>query len=116
MRRDDLYLADMLDAANAIGRFLSGRDEAALLQDDMLRSAVMHKLIIIGEAATNLSKLLRDRNPAIPWRNVVAFRNIAAHQYFGIDWQIVWKTATQDVPALTAQIEAIVAHSKESDQ
>lgn len=108
MRREKLYLADMLEAADAIGRFLSSAERERFLGDDLLRSAVLQKLSIIGEAAARLPKAFQARHPAVEWRDIVAFRNIAIHAYFAVQWSIVWTTATRDVPELRAQIAQIM--------
>jgi uncharacterized protein with HEPN domain len=52
----------------------------------MMRSAVLQKLAIIGEAASRVSKDLRSRYDEVPWARIVAFRNILVHAYFGVDW------------------------------
>ncbi len=109
MRRDKLYLADIVEAADAVAAFLAGAERERFLQDDLLRSAVLQKLSIIGEAAARLSKELRDRHADVEWRDIVAFRNIAVHAYFAVQWSIVWTTATQDVPALRQKISQILA-------
>ena len=54
MRREGLYLSDIVDAADAIERFISGVDREAFLRDDLRQSAVLQKLIVIGEAASRL--------------------------------------------------------------
>ena len=107
MRREKLYLADILEAADAIGKFLAGVERERFLSDDMLRSAVLQKLAIIGEAAGRLPKEFRARHPGVEWRDIVAFRNIAVHAYFAVQWSIVWTTATQEVPELRRQIGEI---------
>ncbi len=108
MRHDRLYLTDMLQAAAAIGRFLEGVTEEAFLDDELRQSAVLQKLIMIGEAAARLSPEFKARHPEIEWRDIIAFRNIAVHAYFTVDWRIVWFTAQQDAPLLAAQIGAIM--------
>lgn len=109
MRRDELYLSDIVEAADSIAAFLSGRDRQSFLQDDLLRSAVLHKLTIIGEAAARLSAEFRERHAEIEWPDIVGFRNIAVHAYFTVDWSIVWVTATQDAPQLRRQVSKILA-------
>ncbi|MFO0838146.1 MAG: HepT-like ribonuclease domain-containing protein [Phycisphaerae bacterium] len=109
MRRDDLFLADIVAAADAIAGFIAGRNEAEFVSNDLLRSAVLQKLTVIGEAAARVSQRLRDRHTEIPWRDIVAFRNIAVHRYFGIDWQVVWNAATHDVPGLREDTLRIIA-------
>lgn len=109
MRREALFLRDVLEAADAVVGFLAGIDREAFLQSDLIRSAVLHKLTIIGEAAARLPQELRDRYPLIPWRQIVGFRNIAVHAYFSVDWQIVWTAASENVPELRRDVADIVA-------
>jgi len=109
MRREQLYLADILGAVEDIGGFLEGRSRDGFLGDDLVQSAVLHKLTIIGEAAARLPKRFRDRFPGVPWVDIIGFRNIVVHSYFAVDWEIVWTTATVDVPQLGDQVRAIAA-------
>jgi uncharacterized protein with HEPN domain len=104
MRREELYLSDIVEAADAIAAFLSGCSRDAFLQDDLLRSAVLHKLTIIGEAAARVALDFRERHPQIEWSGIVGFRNIAVHAYFAVDWSIVWVAATQETPQLKQQV------------
>lgn len=75
---------------------------------DLHRGAVVRKLATIGEAAGRLPDELRRRYSTIPWEKIIAFRNILVHAYFGIQWDIVWRAATEEVPALRKQIAAIL--------
>jgi uncharacterized protein with HEPN domain len=109
MRREELYLADIIEAADAIQQFLTGVQRDTFLQDDLLRSAVLHKLTVIGEAAARLPSEFRDRHPEIEWADIVGFRNIAVHAYFAVEWPIVWVAATQDAPELRDKIADILA-------
>lgn len=79
MRPEALYLADIQDAAEAIQRYIGGRDRQSFLDDDLLRSAVLHKLTVIGEAATRLSPAFRERHADIPWAEIIGFRNVTVH-------------------------------------
>jgi uncharacterized protein with HEPN domain len=109
MRRDDLYLNDIIEAADHITAFLGEMDFEGFRQSEMVRSAVVQKLAIIGEAAARISDDLKRRYPPIPWPQIVAFRNILVHAYFGTDWNEVWKAAKVDCPALRGQVAGILA-------
>jgi len=109
LRRDELYLRDIVEAADAIADFLVNIQEDHFVGNDLLRSAVLQKLIMIGEAAARLAQDFKARYPEVEWADIVAFRNIAVHVYFSVQWPIVWVTATQDVPALRQQIQSILA-------
>ena len=108
MRSDKLYLSDIVQAADSIARFVAGMGEERFVGDDLVRSAVLHKLTVIGEAAARVSSELRQSYPEIPWADVVGFRNIAVHAYFSVDWRVVWNAAVSDAPALKSNIEAIL--------
>jgi uncharacterized protein with HEPN domain len=108
MRREELYLRDIVDASDAIQRFVEEVNEQDFIADEMLQSAVLQKLMIIGEAAARISESIRKQYPEIPWTDIVAFRNIVVHEYFAVDWSIVWTTATEEVPELQQQITNIL--------
>lgn len=110
MRREELYLTDISEAAEARASFLSGVAQGDFLQDDLRRSAVLHKLMIIGEAAARLPEDFRARHAEIEWSDIVGFRNIVVHAYFAVDWQIVWVAATQEAQQRKEQVRQILAN------
>jgi uncharacterized protein with HEPN domain len=109
MRPEVLYLVDIVEAADAIARFLADASRHSFLNDEMRQSAVLQKLIVIGEAAARLPSAFRNEHPHVPWVDIIGFRNIAVHEYFAVSWPIVWVTATQDVPSLRSAVSAILA-------
>lgn len=108
MRPERLYLLDIVEAAEAIARFLQGVEPEQFVRDELRQSAVLQKLIVIGEAAARLPKDFTQAHPEIPWGDIAGFRNIAVHEYFAVDWRIVWVTATQDVPMLRQTIACLL--------
>ena len=108
MRREELYLADIVEAADSIEIFLAQVEKETFLIDDLKRSAILHKMTIIGEAVSHLSDEFRNRHSQIEWSDIIGFRNIAVHSYFSVDWNIVWTTATEDVPKLREQVAIIL--------
>ena len=111
MRSDRLYLVDILEACDAIARFLAGAMTDAWVQDEVRQSAVMHKLIVIGEAAARLSNDFRTAHAELDWPGIIGFRNLAVHEYFAVSWSIVWVTATEDVPTLRSHVERILGEA-----
>jgi uncharacterized protein with HEPN domain len=115
MRREELYLTDIVEAADAVQRFTEGIQRGGFLNDELRQSAVLQKLIVIGEAAARLPMEFRERHPEIEWTDIVGFRNIAVHEYFAVNWAIVWVTATQDVPDLRRRVVRILAEEYSGD-
>lgn len=108
MRRDRQRLHDILDALDSLPRIIAGHTEAEFLDNETTRYAVAQRLAVVGEAAGRISTELRERHPAVPWIDIVSFRNILVHEYFGIHWPIVWLTATEQAPYLRKQVARIL--------
>ena len=91
MRREELYLADLADNARAVRGYLDGVTRERWDAGSMLRDAVLYRMLLLGEIASALPDDLRNRYPDVAWRQIRAFRNLAVHRYFGVDWAVVWK-------------------------
>lgn len=108
MRRDELYLLDIVKAADDVRAFLAGVQRDAFLANRLLQSAVLQKLTVVGEAAARLSASFTDKHPEIDWQDIAAFRNIAVHAYFSIQWPIVWVAAVEETPQLRKQVGEVL--------
>lgn len=108
MRRDEQRLHDILEALDSVAKMIDGRTEAGFLGDETQCYAVAQRLTVVGEAAARLSPELKQRYPSIPWADIVGFRNILVHEYFGIHWPLVWQTASDHAPRLRVQIAEIL--------
>jgi uncharacterized protein with HEPN domain len=108
-RRDwRLRVADILAAVDRIRRYTAGLDRMRFESDERTVEAVCFALVVIGEAASHVPDDVQGSAPQIPWRKMRAIRNIAAHEYFGLDVGAVWATATADVPPLKPLLEALL--------
>jgi uncharacterized protein with HEPN domain len=120
-RHDAGWLWDMLTAAQAVRDFVAARSFEDYEQDLMLRSAVERQIEIIGEAARRVSPAFRDAHPEIPWRPIMAQRYVLAHNYGEIRHELIWRVATQHIPALVRTLEPLIperpaAGDEESDK
>jgi uncharacterized protein with HEPN domain len=79
----------------------------------MLFHSLVRNMEIIGEAASQISRELRDSRSGLPWADVIGMRNRLIHAYFDIDPDIVWDTATQNLPLLIAALTKLIAESGE---
>lgn len=108
-RRDRDYLGDIREAIRRIGTYIAGLSYEQFMQDTKTQDAVVRNLEVIGEAAKNLSRPLRNRHPQIPWKDLAGVRDKMIHHYFGINYEIVWTIAREELPGLLPQIDEILA-------
>ena len=107
--KDSHSLQTILDAISKIIQFiqpLSNPD--SFFHDVKTFDAVMMNFIVIGEMVDRISKVFKDANPQIEWNRIKGFRNLVAHDYFGIDAEEVWQIISNDLPKLKANIEKII--------
>ncbi|MCL4250494.1 MAG: DUF86 domain-containing protein [Anaerolineae bacterium] len=114
MRSDDALLLDMLIAARKIMRFMRGVDEASFHANEMLQSAVIRELQVIGEAARLLSEEAKTTHSEIPWHTISGMRNRLIHAYFDVRLDVVWQTVNDDILPLVTLLESVVPPNTEA--
>jgi uncharacterized protein with HEPN domain len=111
-RNPKLYIQDILQACDDILNFTQALDSADALQGDRRTFlAVVHSLEIIGEAARQMPRNFREKHPQIPWREIGGLRNVIAHEYFGLDNDIIWDVVRTQIPVLAAQMRQSLAEN-----
>jgi len=108
MRDFALYIKDILAAMDSIEGFIAGMDFAAFQIDDKTASAVIQKLEIIGEASKHIPDAIRQAHTHIPWKEMAGMRDKLIHFYFGIDYQLVWRTVTERLPQIKPEVRKIL--------
>ncbi len=103
------YLNDILDSILNIKSFLKDIDYLAFHEDIKTQYAVIRALEIIGEASKKIPKEVRENYSWIPWRFMTGMRDKLIHDYFGVDKQVVWNTATEDILKLEEDIKNLVS-------
>lgn len=106
--RDAGFLLDMLRHAQGVARAVEGRTFGDYAADEDLRLAVERRIEIIGEAASRVSDAFREGHPEVPWRKIIAQRNVLAHEYGEIEDEIMWGVAMVSIPELVRLLEPLV--------
>ncbi|APF17695.1 protein of unknown function DUF86 [Caldithrix abyssi DSM 13497] len=103
------YLNDILDSIIKIKSFLKDVDYPIFQKDVKTQYAVIRALEIIGEASKKIPQEVKDNYSWIPWRFMAGMRDKLIHDYFGIDIQVIWNTATKDILKLEEEIKNMVS-------
>jgi uncharacterized protein with HEPN domain len=98
----------MREASRRILRYTAGTSKEDLWGDEILRDALIRQFTVLGEAATRISRTLRDRNSDVPWQRIIGMRNVVVHQYDRVLLDTIWDAVTTDVPALVPRLDALL--------
>lgn len=114
-KRDYLfYLEDIEDAMRHVFEFTRDFDFRKFKSTRLVVDAVIRNFEIMGEASKNIPDDIKQKYPEMPWSNIYRLRNIISHDYFGIDYEIIWKIISEYLPKNHKQILTII--EKESDK
>jgi len=103
-----MYLEDLIIAMNRIGEYIEGLSFINFKKDYRTVDAVIRNFEIIGEAAKNLPDEVKEKYSEVPWAEMYLLRNKVSHEYFGIDYEIIWDVASNYLPDNKKQIENIL--------
>lgn len=104
------HIEQMEEAAENAIVFVSNSEKIDFLRDTKTQMAVSMALVILGESVAKVLRLnphIGDDHPEIPWMKIKAMRNLVAHDYFELEFEVVWKTVREDLPQLLAQLRAL---------
>ncbi len=102
------YLQHILDETTYLMMSSTSVDKAEFVQDETLKRAYVRSIEVIGEAVKKLPNELRQKYDAIEWRAMAGMRDRLIHNYFGVDYDIVWDVVVNKIPTLDAEIRLIL--------
>ena len=108
-RSPKLLIDDILASAEKIQRYTAGMTFEQFTLDEKTADAVARNFEIIGEAANRLPDEFKSQHPNIDWDRIRGFRNRIVHDYFGIDYSIVWKIIEDFLPELSRELQRFEA-------
>jgi uncharacterized protein with HEPN domain len=106
-------LKHILDEISFVLTATAGKDKETVISDPVLSRAVIRSLEIIGEACTKLDPDFKAIHPHIEWRKLSGTRNRLIHDYFGVDYDIVWDIIVTKLPALDEGIREIITGNQQ---
>lgn len=112
------YLGHVVEAIERIGVYTEGLDECAFLSNRLVQDAVVRNLEVIGEAAHNIETrypAFATAHPELPLAFAYQMRNVLAHGYFKVDFELVWRTIRTELPGLHARVQAALAELPDDD-
>ena len=117
MKRRDYgdFVQDILDSINDIGNFIEGMDFEDFIKDKKTIYSVVRAIEIIGEANKNVPEQIRKKYPDVPWKKMAGMRDRLVHGYFGVDLEILWSTAKEDVPQLRIPVSKVLEDMERSE-
>ncbi len=107
MKDPRVYLAQILERIERILKYTSEGKES-FFKDALIQDAVIRNLEVIGEASRRIGEEYRSAHPEIPWRGMIALRNVLIHNYEGVDVNQVWQVVEQELPGLKKALEAFL--------
>jgi uncharacterized protein with HEPN domain len=106
-RKPLLLVEDIIDSGNKIISYTEGLSFEEFIADSKTIDAVIRNFEIIGEAAHRLPEEFKEKYPDIDWFRMRGFRNRIVHDYFGIDYRIVWQIKETALPEMLQKLNEI---------
>ncbi|MDR4988790.1 MAG: DUF86 domain-containing protein [Bacteroidales bacterium] len=108
-----MYLEDILLGINRIIEYIGSYSFEEFRNDYKTVDAVIRNFEIIGEASKNIPTEVKEQYPEVPWAEMYLMRNKVTHEYFGVDYEIIWDITKNHLPENKIQIEKILEQGKE---
>lgn len=111
-RQDSLWISDIREAIARVGEYTQGISYSEFLEDKKTQDAVVRNVGIMGEAAKKISAEFKRKHKDIDWKAIAGMRDKLIHEYFGVNWSILWDVVKNKLPQLKAQLESASESSK----
>ncbi len=103
-----MRIEDIVSAIDATIDYTGGMTLDSFKHDKKTIDAVMHNIMVIGEAANHVPNMVMEQHPEIPWGKMRAIRNVIVHAYFGVRTDILWQTIQHDLPPLVDPLKNLL--------
>ncbi|MCU0633125.1 MAG: DUF86 domain-containing protein [Methanolinea sp.] len=107
-REPGLFLYDMVTAVDKILDYTHSLALQDLLKNELVKDAVLRNIQVLGDGAKEIPPELKASHPEIDWKGITGLRDIITHQYFRVDWDIIWITIKEDLPSLSISLHHLL--------
>ena len=111
-RAYNLYIEDMLTSMQRIEEYIGEMEFREFKMNYLVVDAIIRNFEIIGEASKNVPPEIKDKYPEIPWKKMYGLRNLIAHEYFGIDYEMIWQISKNSLPQNSIDLRNIIEKEK----
>lgn len=113
MKKDPvIFLEHILECIEFIEDYTKNVSKEEFLKSTQIQDAVVRRLEVIGEASKNLLDEFKELYSDIPWKKILAMRNMLIHEYFAVNLNVVWKTVQENIPELKEYVAKILKDYK----
>lgn len=108
------YIRDIVNEINRIENFVKDLSYDEFVKDEKTIYAVIRCFEVIGEAAKNIPKQIRDKHSLFPWKRIAGMRDKLIHEYFGVDYQTLWQTIKKRIPEIKPSLDNMLNDMEDS--
>jgi uncharacterized protein with HEPN domain len=108
-----LYLNDIFEAIERIDTYVKGLTFEEFSKDTLVIDAVIRNFEIIGEATKHIPAEITIAHPNVQWKKMAGMRDKLSHEYFGVNIEILWKTAKNRLPSLKSTVKELLKTSED---
>lgn len=114
MKKDpEIFIEHILECIKRIEEYTKGITKDVFSNSPQIQDAIIRRIEIIGEAVKNIPGDIKDKYPDIPWKRIAGMRDILIHEYFGIDLELTWEVAKEEIFELKKKILKVKEDLKE---
>lgn len=107
-REDTVILQDIVEAIERVETYTKGMSYQQFISDRKTQDAVVRNLEIVGEATKNLTEKTKQQNPDVSWKSMAGMRDKLIHDYFGVNYDVVWTIINEDLEELSSSLELVI--------